>query len=170
MPKFCPACGVPLQYKNAAVCPSCGAKLASPFQKCPACGSEPAASPYAEDVFLKGKEKGNFAVRRLNPLTFFYFSGGTGLILGVILGGFIGAAGFFSGISGVLPEFLATLQGTLMGGLIFAGIGGVLGFGLVGFLGFLEAQLFNLISAIVGGLEITLDKTKERGSEEDRKP
>lgn len=167
--EFCERCGESLREKEAS-CPSCGAKLASPFQKCPACGSEPAASPYAEDVFLKGKEKGNFAVRRLNPLTFFYFSGGTGLILGVILGGFIGAAGFFSGISGVLPEFLATLQGTLMGGLIFAGIGGVLGFGLVGFLGFLEAQLFNLISAIVGGLEITLDKTKERGSEEDRKP
>jgi hypothetical protein len=44
-----------------------------------------------------------------------------------------GAAGFFSGISKVLPEFIATLQGTLMGGLIFAGIGGVLGFGLVGY-------------------------------------
>jgi hypothetical protein len=26
MPKFCPACGVPLQYENAAICPSCGAK------------------------------------------------------------------------------------------------------------------------------------------------
>ena len=26
MPKFCPACGVPLQYENAVICPSCGAK------------------------------------------------------------------------------------------------------------------------------------------------
>ena len=28
MPKFCPACGVPLQYQNAAICPSCGARTA----------------------------------------------------------------------------------------------------------------------------------------------
>ncbi len=165
--EFCDRCGEGLQEKEAA-CPRCGAKLASPFQKCPACSQESTASPYAEDIFLKGREKGNFAIRRLNPLTFLYFSGGTGLILGVIFGGFAGAAGFFSGISKVLPEFVATLQGTLMGGLIFAGIGGVLGFCLVGFLGYLQAHLFNVIAAIVGGLEMTLDKTKEREDDEDK--
>ena len=28
MPKFCPTCGVPLQYQNAAICPNCGARTA----------------------------------------------------------------------------------------------------------------------------------------------
>jgi len=28
MPKFCPACGTPLQYENAAICPNCGARTA----------------------------------------------------------------------------------------------------------------------------------------------
>jgi uncharacterized membrane protein YidH (DUF202 family) len=28
MPKFCPACGIPLQYENAAICPNCGARTA----------------------------------------------------------------------------------------------------------------------------------------------
>jgi len=28
MPKFCPECGIPLQYSNAVICPSCGAKTA----------------------------------------------------------------------------------------------------------------------------------------------
>jgi hypothetical protein len=28
MPKFCPTCGVPLQYQNAAICPTCGARTA----------------------------------------------------------------------------------------------------------------------------------------------
>jgi len=28
MPKFCPACGLPLQYENAVVCPNCGARTA----------------------------------------------------------------------------------------------------------------------------------------------
>jgi uncharacterized membrane protein YidH (DUF202 family) len=28
MPKFCPACGLPLQYENAVICPNCGARTA----------------------------------------------------------------------------------------------------------------------------------------------
>jgi hypothetical protein len=28
MPKFCPACGTPLQYEKAAICPNCGARTA----------------------------------------------------------------------------------------------------------------------------------------------
>lgn len=163
--EFCERCGESLREKEA-VCPGCGAKLESPFQKCLACSQEPGASSYAEEAFLKGKEIENFVLRRLNPVAFFFFSGGTGLILGVILGAFAGASGFFAGISKAMPEFLDTLHGTLMGGIIFAALGGVLGFALVGLLGYLEAHLFNAISSIVGGLKITLDKTTEGESEE----
>lgn len=165
--EFCERCGESLQEKEA-VCPSCGARLESPFQKCPSCSQESEASPYAEEVLLKGKEKENFAIRRLHPVTFFFFSGGTGLIMGVVLGAFAGASEFFSGISRALPEFFATLKGTLMGGIIFAALGGALGFALTGFLGYLEAHLFNAISSIIGGLRITLDKTIEEESEEKR--
>jgi hypothetical protein len=161
--EFCERCGESLKEKET-VCPSCGAKLESPFQKCPACSQESKASPYAEENFIKGKE--NFAIRRFNPVTFFFFSGGIGLILGVVLGAFAGASEFFSGLSKALPEFLATLKGTLMGGLIFASFGGVLGFGLAGLLGYLEAHFFNGISTIIGGLKITLDKTIEEETEE----
>jgi len=165
--EFCERCGESLIEE--AVCPSCGAKLESAFQKCPACSQESEASPFAEEVFLKAKEKENFVFRRLSPISFFFFSGGTGLILGVILGAFAGGSGYFSGMAKALPEFLATLQGTLMGGIIFAGLGGVLGFALMGLLGYLEAHLFNAISSIVGGFKITLDKAREVRSEEKKK-
>jgi hypothetical protein len=159
--EFCERCGESLQEKEA-VCPRCGAKVASPFQKCPACGAGTKASSYVEDVLPRGAE--NFTVRRLNPAAFFIFSGGTGLILGVFLGAFAGASGLFSGMAQALPEFLATLKGTLMGGIIFAGLGGVLGFFLVGAIGYLEAHFFNSISAVMGGLKISLDRTGGKSS------
>jgi hypothetical protein len=165
--EFCDRCGESLRKKEA-LCPRCGAKLESPFQKCPSCNWKSEASPYAEEAFLTGKGIENFTIRHFNPVTFFFFSGGIGLILGVILGAFAGASEFFSGIAKDLPEFLATLKGTLTGGIIFAGLGGVLGFALVGALGYLEAHLFNGISSIIGGLKITLDKTSA-GEEEEKK-
>jgi hypothetical protein len=165
--QLCKHCGESLQAKGA-VCPSCGAKLETPFQKCPHCSLESDALPDVQGMLLKGKLKDNFIIRRLNPVTFFFFGGGTGLILGVVLGAFAGGSEYFSGLFRSGPEFLSSLKGTLMGGIIFAALGGMLGFLLLGLLGYLEALLFNAISSMVGGLRMTLDKTREIGSEEKR--
>jgi len=162
--EFCERCGESMK-KMGTVCPGCGGKLEDPLQKCPFCSLESDALPDTEGILPKGKLKDNFIIRRLNPVTFFFFSGGTGLILGVVLGAFAGASEYFSGLSRSGPEFLSSLKGTLMGGIIFAALGGMLGFLLLGLLGYLEAHLFNTISSIVGGLKMTLDKTREGGSE-----
>ncbi len=163
--EYCQRCGESLGLKES-VCPQCGTKLDSPFQKCPVCSQESGASVFAEEPLfgVKPQSSENFVLRRLNPVSLFFFSGGTGLILGVFIGAFAGASGYLSGLANSLPEFLATLHGTLMGGIIFAGLGGILGFVLIGALGYLEGLLINTISSIVGGFRVSLEKiTDEEG-------
>jgi hypothetical protein len=165
--EFCERCGESLREKEAT-CPRCGAKLEGPLQKCPVCSqeSESAPMPLAEQLFFKGKDEENAVLRRLNPASLLFLSGGTGLLLGVVVGAFLGASEFFSGLGRGLPDFFTTLQGTLMGGIVFAVLGGFLGFALLGLIGYLGAHVFNAISSIIGGIKISLDKKIEIEKEE----
>jgi hypothetical protein len=148
----CVRCGEPLKEKPA-VCPRCGARLQSPYQKCPACSREAKVSLFEEHL-SPGAAKEDFILRRLNPSSLFFFSGGTGLILGILVGAFVGASGSIS-----------LLQGTLMGGIVFAALGGVLGFIILGGLGALQAFLFNSISGVLGGFRLTFDHPVEKKEE-----
>ncbi|MGB7296353.1 MAG: zinc ribbon domain-containing protein [Candidatus Aminicenantales bacterium] len=161
----CGRCGEPLKVKET-VCPRCGTPLESPFEKCPACNRGAEAAPPAEEAFF-GTAGDNYVLRRLSRGSLFLFSGGTGLVLGIIIGAVIGAAGFLPEMAGSLPDFLSVLHGTLMGGIIYAVMGGFLGFILLGVVGYIEALLFNAVSSILGGFRLTLDRTKA-GEEEDK--
>ena len=164
----CVRCGESLREKEAA-CPNCGLPLESPNQKCPSCSRGAEASPLDEEVLFK-TPKENFVLRRLSAASLFFFSGGTGLILGLILGAFAGASDFFSEMAKVLPDALSILKGTLMGGIVFAALGGLLGFVILGAVGFLLAHLFNGISAVVGGFRVTLDHAQEKEKEDKKTP
>lgn len=155
----CRRCGESLKPEEA-VCPRCGTPLASPFEKCPACSLGAEAAPPAEEAFFDAAGD-NAVVRRLSPSSLFLFSGGTGFVLGIIGGAVIGAAGFLPGLAASLPDFLVTLHGTLMGGILYAVIGGFLGFILFGVTGCLEALLFNAAASILGGFRLTLDRNKK---------
>lgn len=112
---------------GAEVCSRCGESLREKEQA--SGGAEEA--PRDEEVFFKSPKE-NFVLSRLNASSVFFFSGGTGLILGLVLGVFAGASDFFSEAAKSLPDALGTLQGTLMGGIVFAALGGLLGFALLG--------------------------------------
>jgi homoserine kinase len=47
-------------------------------------------------------------------------------------------------------------------------LGGFLGFALLGVVGYLEAHVFNVVSSIIGGIKITLEKKAETEKEEER--
>jgi len=161
----CPSCG--LEYEaGAQTCARCGESLKG---KETAGGLGAEAVPFAEEIILKGPQE-NFILRRLSASSLFFFSGGTGLVLGLVLGAFSGASDFFSGMAQFLPEALGTLQGTLMGGIVFAVLGGMLGFFLLGVIGWLQAHLFNAVSAVVGGFRVTLDRAPEKGREDRKTP
>ena len=171
----------PAEDSGRMKCLSCGLENAGGSVTCASCGEslieeeEAAGSREAEDapldeegVFRTSRE--NFVLRRLSASSSFFFSGGTGLILGLILGAFAGASDFFSETAKALPEAMVALHGTLMGGIVFAVVGGLLGFILLGAVGYLQAHLFNAIAAVVGGFGVRLDQAREKQREEKKVP
>jgi hypothetical protein len=158
----CLSCG--LENESGAVtCSSCGESL---IEEEVAAGSREVEEPTLDEEDLSRAPKENFVLRRLSPSSFFFYNGGTGLILGLILGAFAGASGFFSETAKRLPDAMAALHGTLMGGIVYAVVGGLLGFILLGAIGYLQAHLFNAIAAVAGGFRVRLEQAREKQKEE----
>jgi len=154
---FCEGCGESLRTSEL-ICPACGRMLDDPGRPCPYCSREEEAvsvrplEPESEPL------AGRFIIRRLDPLSLVLFGGCFGVVFGIIFGAFAGSTAYFAGIAGSLPPFLRDLQGTLMGGIICAATGAILGFVAFGLLGGLAALLFNITSSFVGGINLTLEK------------
>ncbi|NIO49928.1 MAG: hypothetical protein GTN73_10935 [Candidatus Aminicenantes bacterium] len=110
----------------------------------------------------EGKKRANFILRRLSPFSFFLFWGAVGFLLGIFIGAFIGATNYFSGIVKLLPSFIQQNKGNLLGGIIYAGLGGVLGFIVFGFLGFCNALFVNVVSSFVGGIKVDIERLHEK--------
>lgn len=160
----CECCGESLARVEER-CPKCGTSLERGGQTCPVCGPGEINSSLAGPESGRGRGGENSLFRRLNPVSMLSFSGGTGLILGVLAGAFAGASGYFGGLASRLPEFLSTLHGTLVGGLSYAVLGGVLGFILFAAVGYGEALLFNLIASVIGGLKVEIEKSEDKEPE-----
>jgi hypothetical protein len=111
---------------------------------------------------FEDKERANFVLRRLSPFSFFLFLGAVGLLLGIFIGAFIGATNYFSGIVKLLPSFIQENKGNLLGGIIYAGLGGVLGFMVFGLLGFFNALFVNVVSSFVGGIKVDIERLREK--------
>jgi ribosomal protein L40E len=111
---------------------------------------------------FEDKKRANFVLRSLNPLSFFIFLGAAGLLFGIFIGAFIGATNYFSGIVKSLPIFIQENKGNLLGGIIYAGLGGVLGFIVFGFLGYCNALIVNVISSFVGGIKVDIERLREK--------
>jgi len=155
--EVCTRCGGSLLEKEY-FCPKCGSKLEEPFQQCPQCSQEKEERTSRESLSLEEEKASNFIFRSLSPFSFLLFTGTAGFLIGIIFGAFAGTTDYFSMGTG-LPSFFQDIQGKLVGGLIFAGLGGVFGFLFFGLMGFLEAIFINVLSSFVGGIKITLSKT-----------
>lgn len=148
---------------EAETCVHCGGKLLKKG-KLPAPRKEKGEEKRKEKYIssFEDKERANFVLRRLSPLSFFLFLGAVGLLLGIFIGAFIGATNYFSGIAKLLPSFIQENKGNLLGGIIYAGLGGVLGFIVFGFLGFCNALFVNVVSSFVGGIKVDIERLREK--------
>jgi hypothetical protein len=89
-----------------------------------------------------------------------------GIVSGVLLGLLAGATSFVPGISDLLPAFFKEMQGKLLGGMVFAGLGGLAGFILFGSAGFLLALLANAILSFTGGVRMRMTGPAGKGPED----
>ena len=151
----CVRCGEDLVEKEA-FCPDCGRKLEEPGLQCPECQKadlmDESIGPPEEDI-----DAAQVVFRGLNPVSFLYFMAAIGVFLGIIVGAFSGTTGLFWAVIERMPSFLREIHGTIVGGVIYAGLGGIVGFVVLGLIGFLLALLINFISSFVGGVKIRLD-------------
>ena len=111
-----------------------------------------------EETILADDGGPNYVLRSLSSNSLFLFLGITGSIIGIIIGGLIGASNYFPEIIGRLPTFLQSLQGKLLGGIVYGILGGIGAFMLFGIFGYVNTVLINLILSFFGGIKIRLDK------------
>ncbi len=159
---ICRYCGFSNNVE-AENCIHCGGSLRK-IEKLPSRrkGKEEEKKKEREIRAFEAKKTANFVLRRLSPISFLLFVGAVGLLLGIFLGAFIGATNYFSGIVKFLPSFIKENKGNLLGGIIYAGLGGVLGFIVFGFLGFCNALFVNAVSSFVGGIKVDLETLHEK--------
>lgn len=166
--QVCARCGGNVRYGKMSVCPVCGYPLDDPSEECPHCRAEERGEREEhrrQETFgdLREEERGKeeslfYTFRSISPFSLSGFCGFIGLILGIIFGAFVGASDYFSGVVKIMPSFLRAVHGQLFGGILFAGIGGLVGFIGLGLVGLLEAFMVNIISSLVGGVRIKFIK------------
>ncbi len=125
--------------------------------ECPVCSKGKEALVEMKEEPKKESKKVHFVFRSLSLLSSFLFFGVAGIFVGILLGAFAGATGVFHSIVKLAPPFLLELQGTIIGGILFAVLWGILGFVIFGAFGFCLALFINFISSFVGGFKIRLD-------------
>ncbi|MFQ6084194.1 MAG: zinc ribbon domain-containing protein [Candidatus Aminicenantia bacterium] len=148
----CVKCGKSLKEEKR-ICFRCGSKITNEYIYCPVCG-----------LALEGErkeEKGHsFQFKKLEIGSSFLFSAGIGIILGVVIGAFIGVSDYFYNLVFSLPQFLKEIHGRFLGGLVYGSLGAILGFFLIGLLGLFWALILNFISFIFGGFKVSLVEKK----------
>jgi hypothetical protein len=148
-------------------CPACGSPLDPETGDCPSCTAsgvpEPGDPARAETPRMAGE--GEYIVHSVQPLSYLWFWGGMGIVIGILSGLLAGATSFIPGVADALPAFFKDMQGQLLGGMVYAALGGVAGFALFGAAGFLVALLANAILSFTGGVKMRMTRPPGKGPE-----
>jgi len=157
--------------QKKTICIYCGFENDLEAEECEYCGrkfrnkefsytdSVEISDEYKNQSLGTAKEEHSYYLfSSINPISFLLFFGLTGFFFGVVLGAFVGAVDYFSGIASIFPLFLRDLQGKLIATIMCGLFGGVYGFIILGIVGFVGALFFNLILSFFGGIKIRLNK------------
>lgn len=111
-----------------------------------------------EETALADDGGPNYVFRSVSSNSLFLFLAIAGSIVGIIFGVLTGASVFFPELITRLPDFLQSLQGKLLGGIVYGILGGFAAFMLFGIFGYVSAVLINIILSFFGGIKIRMDK------------
>lgn len=157
----CGRCGGRFGEEEEVRCPDCGAALSGPAGRCPSCSAGVPAvvtSDGAAAIPLPSAAMpGELVLRSVRTFSFVLFSGAVGVVAGVLAGLIVGVTNLYPGFAAALPAFFQDIQGKLVGGIVFAILGGVLGFAVLALLGLFLVGLLNLLLSFTGGLRFRLD-------------
>ncbi len=154
--EVCASCRGQLGKSERNYCSKCGTRLEEPSEPCPHCSQKPEILPGERlDV---GRGRANFVLHKIGPLSFLFFWGTIGLLVGVVLGAFAGASEYFFSNATLTPGFLKDVHGSLLGAIVYSLLGGVAGALIMGVLGFLGALIINGIASLVGGIKVFLER------------
>jgi len=150
------------------ICPECGSEIDPEAEVCPYCAVREKELANDSNVLAHADALGEgpgimSTVRSVQPLSFLWFSGGLGILAGVLLGLLAGATDFFPALNEILPAFFKDMQGKLVGSVVFAGLGGVIGFLASSLAGFLIALVVNGVLSFMGGLKVRIEPPGGRG-------
>ena len=157
----CAQCGGRFDEEEVT-CPKCKTRLEDESQECPYCAHKDNFSLRMEEKVQDPYEQENgklYIFRSINLLSFLFFWGALGLVLGIIMGALIGVAKRYVETIQFFPEFLKVLHGKLLGSVVFGFFGGVLGFVLFAIAGFVLAVLINVLLSFVGGIKIRITRS-----------
>ncbi len=163
----CAGCGGRVGAEDEGGCPACGSPLDPETGVCPSCSAPEVPEPGGHEHAVRSPSPAgeDLVVRSIHPPSCLLFWGGMGLVAGILSGLLAGATSFVPGILDLLPSFLKDMQGQIVGGVVFAGLGGIAGFALFGAAGFLIALLANAILSFTGGLRMRMTRPAGKGPE-----
>ncbi len=143
--------------ESSVICFSCKGKIKEFETYCHICGNNQKSGGQN----LRNQKKLNaipeLLIVSVNLVSLIFFLGGIGIIVGVIGGATIG---IFKDIPVFidLPQMLVDLRSNILGGILFAIIGGILGFILFALKAVFLGSIYNMISYFFGGIRFNTKK------------
>jgi len=139
---------------NKVICYSCKGQINSFEKYCHICGANQKKDKKADKSAEIIPE---LLINSINIISLMFFLGGIGIIIGVITGAVIGV---FKDIPVYLqlPQMLADLRSNISGGIVFAILGGIIGFIVFSIQALFLGAFYNMISYFFGGIRFNTKK------------
>lgn len=160
---ICIYCGFENDLTNE-VCTFCGSEI-NPEKEVDSASSLDFREKFSEGEYPEGnwletqetslgQETQGYLIKRIDPLSFAFFWGIIGTIVGMVAGILIGVMNLPLSFVSRFPSFLQGIQGNLYGGILFGLSGTVVGWLVFSLMGGIGALVFNFSLALMGGLQI----------------